>query len=192
MRPGLISADTDASTVWGVLYNLTPADEAALDRNEGWSEAKKGSVNPLVEQKKWKPFEQGRSTYNKFYLLVRVEKWLVPNPKETFGLRKAYHEGSGVRSLIYVDEIDTVQGRIRPAYIRRMGRAVRESIPLGIPERYIENVMSQHGIDKNDPNSFTDDIAPGVDADPPPKANWEAIREQILVDEIEARQRQNS
>jgi hypothetical protein len=77
------SADT---TVWGVLYNLSPADETRLDKYEGHNQYRnpRPTPNPIPSDRSRKPYEQGGWDYNKLYLPVTVTKWLV-EPK-TFGL----------------------------------------------------------------------------------------------------------
>jgi hypothetical protein len=130
--------NSDSSTVWGVLYNLTPDDEEILDMYEGHDEGRnpKPKPNPDVSQRMRKPFEQGDWDYNKHYLPVTVAKWLVE--PTTFGLREGT---SSVRVLTYVDEFRTVEGTIKQEYIGRMNRAMDESVQLGMPRSWCEKVM---------------------------------------------------
>lgn len=180
MPPAPVHLDTDATTVWGIVYNLTPEDESTLDMYEGWSSQDKGSPNPIAACRSWKPFEQGNATYNKMYLPVKVEKWLVQDPKSALGISEDEYDNNIIRSLVYVDEHSVLPGRIKPSYIRRMSRSARECIAMGVPERWVNNMFSQHGIDPNHKESFTEEIRPDGDAQPPAKQQWESIRQQYL------------
>lgn len=197
VRPARTSTDTDASSVWGLLYNLTPEDEATLDMYEGWSEVgghahERGPENPQQNEHYWKPYEQGKAEYNKMYLSVKIEKWLIPDPKATLGIDESELASSISRCLVYASEQHLIPGRIRQSYVRRMGRAARECISLGVPETWIINCFSQHGIDKNDPDSFHDDIRAGPMWVEPPRQEWETIRRNFLQDEVQGHEKDSS
>lgn len=147
------STSADA-TVWGVLYNLSPADEETLDEYEGHDHYRNPlpTPNPIHADRARKPYEQGGWDYNKLYLPVTIPKWLVE--PETFGLataeagemrgsRNAQGEPNSmtVTALVYVDERRTAAGEISPEYIGRMNRAIDESVQLGLPGEWCEAAM---------------------------------------------------
>jgi hypothetical protein len=144
----------DETTVWGVLYNLDPVDESRLDLYEGHNQARNPEPvrNEDPKTQVMKPYEQGNWDYNKHYLPVTVTKWLK-DPSE-YGINAG---GGGVnsevetgavgmantvvRALVYVDELRTKPGKINDEYIGRMNRAIKDSVNLGIPHAWVENVM---------------------------------------------------
>ena len=153
-EPNSESSTSADATVWGVLYNLSPADETTLDKYEGHNHYRNPhpTPNPIPSDRPRKPYEQGGWDYNKLYLSVTVTKWLV-EPK-TFGLatveagemhgnRNAGEEPNStiVTALIYVDELRTLSGKISPEYIGRMNRAIDESVKLGLPGEWCEGAM---------------------------------------------------
>ena len=142
-RDGNPISNPNESTVWGVLYNLSPEDEETLDAYEGHNDGRNQfpKENPTVEDRVRKPFLQGGWDYNKLYLPVTVTKWLV-EPAE-FGLEEAEETTVGleVRVLVYVDEERVDEGTINEEYIGRMNRAIDEGVGLGLPGEWCEAVM---------------------------------------------------
>ncbi|OCT51468.1 hypothetical protein CLCR_08968 [Cladophialophora carrionii] len=150
------NAATDANTVWGVLYNMHPVDEARLDLYEGHNEAR--NPNPVrnndPQTQMIKRFEQGGWDYNKHYLPITVTKWLR-DPREYgidvpgWGAQSVDGKASSpagarnttVRALVYVDEYRTTPGKIVHEYIGRMNRGIEESVRLGLPQSWVDNVM---------------------------------------------------
>ena len=136
----------DASTVWGLLYNMSPEDESRLDLYEGHDPMRNSDpvVNPDPEGQVERPYLQGNWDYNKQYLAVTVTKWLV-DPTD-FGVEvpnwqpESQHQTT-VRVLVYVDEVRTKPGAINWEYIGRMNRGIRESVALGLPESWVNAVM---------------------------------------------------
>lgn len=138
--------------VYGLLYDLDPADEDELDGYEGVDRRRKTrstNVNGNVKEDlginnidysawptKYRPTFQGRGAYNKWYVPVRVVKWLQdPEP---------YASSSSLEmtmSLIYVDELRTAVGPPRDEYVGRMNRAMRECKALGVPQEWIDRVV---------------------------------------------------
>ncbi|RMZ81845.1 hypothetical protein DV738_g2097, partial [Chaetothyriales sp. CBS 135597] len=141
------AAHPHQSTVYGILYAMHPADEAALDRYEGHTPDR----NPHPEPN-YRPFLQGTWVYNKHYLRVHVVKWLVGNGDNGNGRRGVHVESRGqggedddvVRALVYVDEVRTQPGRINTEYIGRMNRAIDESTALGLPVDWVDAVIRPH------------------------------------------------
>jgi hypothetical protein len=150
------NAASDNNTVWGVLYNMHPVDEARLDLYEGHNEAR--NPNPVrnkdPQTQMIKRFEQGGWDYNKHYLPITVTKWLR-DPRE-YGVdvpgwdaqplsgevsSPAGAHNTTVRALVYVDEFRTTPGEIVQEYIGRMNRGIEESVSLGLPQSWVDNVM---------------------------------------------------
>lgn len=136
------------NTVWGVLYNLSPEDEATLDLFEGHDQQRnpKPDINPDPKTQQERPYLQGSWDYNKHYLPMTVTKWLIdPNQYgvEVPGWTQDHQEPVSIRSLVYVDEVRTQTGKINQEYIGRMNRAIREGIQLGIPVDWVDAVLRE-------------------------------------------------
>lgn len=104
---------------YGVLYRLTPADEATLDRHEGVPRA-----------------------YQKVDLDVRVER----STSGGGGGGGLEQEGQTVPALVYVghDELSVTPGPPRDEYVFRMNRAIDEAHrEFGLPEEFIDSVMRE-------------------------------------------------
>lgn len=138
---------SDTTTVWGLLYNMSAEDEARLDLYEGHDNIRNPNpeINPDPQQQIERPYLQGNWDYNKHYLPVTVTKWLA-NPND-YGISipnldpASPHQPSIVRVLVYVDEHRTTPGPINQEYIGRMNRGIRESVALGIPQRWVDAVL---------------------------------------------------
>ncbi|KIV90102.1 hypothetical protein PV10_07443 [Exophiala mesophila] len=138
-------SDPIATQVYGIIYNLSPRDEETLDEYEGHDPIRNPTPTPNpspseVERRR-KPFLQGGWDYNKLYVPVTVTKWLQ-DPRE-YGVDVSSGDGGGdvVTVSVYVDELRTEPGIISFEYIGRMNRAIRESVALGVPERWVETVI---------------------------------------------------
>jgi hypothetical protein len=145
--------------VYGLIYPISELDEARLDLYEGHNSARNPHPTPNPDQspeaQRQKPFLQGGWDYNKHYLSLTITKWLVDDPgvfgvtttsgsarKRTRGAGPSGMEGSEqLRALVYVDEYRTKHGVISHEYIARMNRAIRESVDLGVPAEWVEEVM---------------------------------------------------
>jgi hypothetical protein len=142
------NAASDQNTVWGVIYNMHEVDEARLDMYEGHNQARNPDPEPNKnpETQTIKRFEQGGWDYNKHYLPMTVTKWLR-DPAE-YGVDVPRWKGDAqgphnttIRALVYVDEFRTKPGQIVHEYIGRMNRGIEESVKLGIPQSWVDNVM---------------------------------------------------
>ena len=146
---GFTESHGDENIVWGLVYNMSPADEAVLDRYEGHDEWRnpEPEINPTVDERVWKPVLQGGWDYNKHYLPVTVTRWLR-DPRE-YGVDvdgdsgfSSYEETETViRALVYVDEHRTKPGEINAEYIGRMNRGIKEAVALGLSEAWVDKVM---------------------------------------------------
>ncbi|KAJ5979960.1 hypothetical protein N7481_007258 [Penicillium waksmanii] len=149
--PGLNGVDG----VYGILYELDPADERVLDRFEGvdydaprgW---KGGRGEEVVDiSPRIRPREQGLGSYNKWFLGARVVKWLSGSESEGDVLRVQHqvrddtdvdagdNTEEEVDILVYVDENRIVVGPPKLEYIGRMNRAIKECAELGVDEGWI-------------------------------------------------------
>ncbi|EXJ80813.1 hypothetical protein A1O3_07097 [Capronia epimyces CBS 606.96] len=142
------NAATDENTVWGIVYNMDPVDEARLDQYEGHNEARNPSpeLNPDPATQQIKRYLQGGWDYNKHYLPVAVTKWLR-DPNQ-YGVAVPDWDRSGahnttIRALVYVDEFRIKPGKIAHEYIGRMNRAIDESVQLGVPQSWVDHVMRE-------------------------------------------------
>lgn len=146
----LIASPTQGS-VWGVIYDLDPADESLLDGYEGASANYEEYPEPNREKQdqQIRPHIQGDRLYNKLYLQVKVEKWLRdpaeygvgPPPSSATPVSDSDRDCGEMIVLVYVDERRTKDGRIQDSYIGRMNRAINESVPLGVPQAWVDEVM---------------------------------------------------
>ncbi|RAL04361.1 uncharacterized protein BO80DRAFT_422209 [Aspergillus ibericus CBS 121593] len=130
-----IAGDEDA--VYGVLYDMGVEDERILDGYEGvdWDApvAKGGKEGLGVDVR---PREQGRGSYNKWVVEAEVVKWVVVG-----GGGEREKRETVVPVLVYVDEKRVTMGPPQKEYIPRMNRAIRESVELGLPAQWAEEVM---------------------------------------------------
>ncbi|KAJ5273914.1 hypothetical protein N7478_009039 [Penicillium angulare] len=135
-----ISGSEDA--VYGVLYKMDLQDEAILDGYEGVdcdAEDANGSAGVGVDIR---PKEQGEGDYNKWYLPAKIVKWIHSESEgENEGEGQSGGSGEEVDVLVYVDEERVRLAPPKTEYIGRMNRAIRESVALGVNERWVEEVM---------------------------------------------------
>ncbi|KAK4233288.1 hypothetical protein C8A03DRAFT_19607, partial [Achaetomium macrosporum] len=115
-NPDIQSADYD-SEVWGLVYELSPSDEAQLDRNEGV---------PRAYQKQ----------------MVKVTFWPRAPSSGASGTRG---EKRKVDMLSYID-LQRNQGGYKPReeYVHRLNLGIRDALAAGIPKRYVDVVMRRY------------------------------------------------
>jgi hypothetical protein len=121
--------------VWGVIYDMSAEDEETLDGYEGVDWAAPDALSDT----KWasqglRLKEQGNGRHNKVYLDVDIAEWKVEDWAARLGEER-------VRVLVYIDEHDIHEGKIRREYIGRMNRGIRESVASGLSEQWIAQVM---------------------------------------------------
>ncbi|KAJ5580156.1 uncharacterized protein N7459_006141 [Penicillium hispanicum] len=122
--------------VYGVLYEMDPADETILDGYEGVdqnAEEADGSGEVGVDVR---PREQGEGDYNKWYLPAQIIEWIDEGDH-----RLKTGKGQEVPVLVYVDEERVIVGPPKTEYIGRMNRAIRESEALGVSGKWLEEVL---------------------------------------------------
>ncbi|KAH4125087.1 gamma-glutamylcyclotransferase [Parastagonospora nodorum] len=108
--------DEDEDEVWGMLYTLTPADEAQLDKNEGVPEA-----------------------YTKE--LVRCEFWSAEETRGKIDVGRPMTDTRHV--LVYIDRRRTTAGVPRAEYVYRMNRGIEDAVECGVPGGYVEGVVRE-------------------------------------------------
>lgn len=150
-RPGLRVANQDSEiahkipvsgtedAVYGVLYQMDLGDERILDVYEGVdaraADANPGSGVPVHVR----PKVQGSGSYNKWYVGADVVHWLDGSEGVRAGLEE---DGEGkMPVLVYVDENCVRLDGPKFEYIARMNRAIRESVALGLPMSWVDQVM---------------------------------------------------
>ncbi|KAK4119338.1 hypothetical protein N657DRAFT_549244, partial [Parathielavia appendiculata] len=100
--------------VWGLVYDLSPADEARLDINEGV---------PFAYEKRHIP----------------VEFW--PDGTGADGIPEK-GKGQVVDMLVYIDFKRSQPGhRPRAEYVHRMNMGIRDALREGVPQAYVERVL---------------------------------------------------
>jgi hypothetical protein len=116
-------------TVYGVLYEMDSGDERILDGYEGVDTHARNADGRFVDVGA-RPREQGSGSYNKWYVGAEVVKWL-----------DGADAGGEVGVLVYVDENCVTVAKPKFEYIARMNRGIRESVALGLPQSWIDEVV---------------------------------------------------
>lgn len=133
-----VSGAEDA--VYGVLYEMDPADELILDGYEGVDECAPeadGSGDVGIDVR---PREQGEGSYNKWYLDAQLIEWFDGERRDWDSVLKNGKRGE-VPVLVYVDEERVMVSPPKEEYIGRMNRAIREAEGLGVPGNWLEEVL---------------------------------------------------
>ncbi|RHZ53363.1 gamma-glutamylcyclotransferase family protein [Aspergillus thermomutatus] len=136
-----VSGSEDA--VFGVLYEMDPADELLLDGYEGVDHAAGPSRVGGKVSVEIRPREQGVGDYNKWYLPATVTRWL-DEEQRVLRMGAAAVAGSAPQVttvLVYVDEERVRLGYPKDEYIPRMNRAIREAESIGFPKHWANEVM---------------------------------------------------
>lgn len=107
----------DGDEVWGLVYSLTPADEARLDGNEGVPYAYTKEMH-LIDF--WPTGERPED------LIDRTRK---PEQKSM---------------LVYVDRKRTVPDKPKKEYIHRMNMGIADALKAGVPEEYINSTLRMY------------------------------------------------
>ncbi|KAK3996376.1 hypothetical protein QBC44DRAFT_317761 [Cladorrhinum sp. PSN332] len=107
--------------VWGLVYNLTAADEARLDVNEGVPVAYEKRVIPVLFRPKGKSDLGG----------LHVER--------------AGAAAVSVHMLVYIDFKRNVGGyEPRAEYVHRMNMGIRDALREGVPDWYVDKVLREY------------------------------------------------
>lgn len=128
--------EEENDVVFGVLYEMTPEDEYLLDGYEGVDHSapasQYGDKIPIAVR----PREQEHGAYNKWYVPAKVTKWLVTDDMT--------NKEDDVTVLVYVDEKRVTVGAPKFEYVGRMNRAIKESLDLGMPAKWVQSVVRKH------------------------------------------------
>lgn len=101
--------------VWGIVYTLTKADEARLDKNEGVPHSHTKEVHDMEF---WAADLEN--------VEKRVNIGAIPEKKPM---------------LLYIDRERTTDGKPREEYVYRMNMGIADALKAGIPSSYVEKVM---------------------------------------------------
>lgn len=124
-----VSGREDA--VFGLLYDMTPEDEYLLDGYEGVDHRSPRTSPHSPIDPRIRPREQGDGDYNKWYVPATITKWLGD----------AGEREKAITVLVYVDEQHVRLGPPKHEYIGRMNRGIRESVALGLPKDWVDDVI---------------------------------------------------
>ncbi len=102
--------------VYGLIYLLTPEDEARLDVNEGVPDA-----------------------YTKE--MMTVEFWHRLFNKWAGGRLDVKKPAERRSVLVYIDRKRVGEGEPNKEYVWRMNRGIKDAVEKGVPRRYVERVM---------------------------------------------------
>ena len=108
--------------VWGVVYAMTPSDEAALDNHERVDDPAPFYTKGTLQIDYWPVFSSE--------VFEGMSK-----PLESYG-----HLGQPVQALVYVDRQRTVNGTIAPQVNFRMHHAIKRLLRYGVPEEWVNAV----------------------------------------------------
>ncbi|KAJ5326149.1 uncharacterized protein N7506_009251 [Penicillium brevicompactum] len=116
-------------TVYGLLYEMDLRDEKLLDGYEGIDTHAKDADGEFVDVDV-RPKEQGKGSYNKWFVEANVVNWL-----------DGREDQARVKALVYVDEQCVSLSEPKFEYIARMNRGIRESVELGVSQRWVDEVI---------------------------------------------------
>lgn len=128
---------SSGSSVEGLVYLLSAADEATLDIYEG--------VSTRFYDKQFLPVEIYTASINHVGRLVSE---LVPQLKSkhfssTLDPNRPVR-GEPAKALVYVDTQDEKDGLPKDEYIARMNAGIVDARKLGISDSYIDNVLRRY------------------------------------------------
>ncbi|KAG8628334.1 hypothetical protein KVT40_004207 [Elsinoe batatas] len=117
-------SEADMTTIdysYGLLYCLSPSDEARLDGNEGVPVA-----------------------YTKEYL--EVDFWESREGKPVDHSEKS----EKVKMLVYISRDRTKPDKPKHEYIYRMNQGIVDAVASGVPQSYVDDVLRNYIPDKSD------------------------------------------
>ncbi|KAK3298676.1 uncharacterized protein B0H64DRAFT_471935 [Chaetomium fimeti] len=118
-----------ANEVWGLVYTLSPPDEAQLDRNEGVPTAYQKELVSGIDF--WPASNKPNTTPNTpdgtSNFTAPMDMSVKPTP---------------TKMLVYVDHHRNTGGhRPRDEYVRRMNMGIRDALREGVPRGYVDGVV---------------------------------------------------
>ena len=105
-----------ANEVWGLVFYLTPSDEAKLDRNEGV---------PYAYTKE----------------ILQVEFWEHRLGDGEVRIDVEAVEGASREVLVYVDRKRVSEAEPKDEYVVRMNRGIDDAVVFGMPVGYVQDVL---------------------------------------------------
>ncbi|KAJ4362993.1 hypothetical protein N0V83_010110 [Neocucurbitaria cava] len=114
-----------SNVVFGLVYTLQPSDEQRLDKNEGVPIA---YTKELLPCDFWSssPSSSPSTTSPHHHHKVDTSK-----PPTT----------AGREMLVYIDRERVTPDEPKEEYIYRMNKGIADAVDMGVPERYVEEVM---------------------------------------------------
>lgn len=135
-NPKKSSGDGDDSTdseVWGLIYALSPPDEAQLDLNEGVPYAYEKRIIPA----EYWPINTHPSSSESSGTDTSTD---IPPSSADDGV--ASNPGKTVDTLVYIDFKRSVGGHQPKAeYVHRMNMGISDALARGVPGRYVRDVL---------------------------------------------------
>ncbi|KAL1296974.1 hypothetical protein AAFC00_004573 [Neodothiora populina] len=119
-----------SNVTYGLLYSLLPADEAALDENEGV------------------PFAYTKET-------LTVDIWASDDPSRRLDVGSEPPTMMG-KVLVYINREMTRDSVPKAEYVERMNSGIRDALAVGVPEEYVEEVMRRFIPEKVDGEGWTE------------------------------------
>jgi gamma-glutamylcyclotransferase len=105
-----------SDVVFGLVYTLTPSDEARLDKNEGV---------PVAYTKE----------------MLQCDFW---SSNTSHKVNTSKRPTSTESMLVYIDRKRTTPDKPRKEYIYRMNQGIADATKLGVPGGYVEDVMRKY------------------------------------------------
>ena len=118
----IVPTDDPRYMVYGLIYELARADEAALDRNEGVPIA---YTKEMMTIEFW---ESGRRT-------------LAEASRSEWGKADLSSPGKTVSMLVYVDRQKVQDDKPKEEYVYRMNMGIIDALAMGVPMTYVEEHM---------------------------------------------------
>jgi hypothetical protein len=169
--------DTDPEEeVWGLVYDLSPADESRLDVNEGVPYAYEKRIIP-VEFWPVSPSQSSSLSSTQQNGTTTSTTDSTPDGDSTEPHARTQQPGTTVPMLIYIDyKRTTPNHRPRAEYVHRMNMGIRDALREGVPLSYIERALRPYipadaeldaeavGLAKRQAAGFRDEsgVIPGV------------------------------
>ena len=118
----IVSSGDLKHVVYGLIYELTPADEAALDRNEGV---------PFAYTKETMAIEYWESSRDPIAGASESERKQADVAKP----------GKLTDMLVYIDRQRTHHDKAKKEYVHRMNMGIVDALAMGVPLIYVEECM---------------------------------------------------
>lgn len=126
----VVPSSNSSDEVYGLVYSLTPSDEARLDVNEGVPDAYEKEI---MEAELWSS-KKGQQEHN---------------GNDAAGWKKA----KKTKLLVYIDRHRTTDDEPKKEYIYRMNMGIEDALKCGIPKAYIEKVLRPFIPEGTDPGA---------------------------------------